>query len=503
MSWSRRRLLGAGAAAMLQGAPPVAAWLLRPASARAEGQAELPVWALDADGDGMIDAHDRARVAASIGRRRGWRLRPSPGWDPGADVTGRGIVDREALALVDAHLGVRLPPRPQIVCWHYGWYGRGRRRGERPTARFLGGAYLSTSRTAEERFNALKSEFGIDVDMLSWIREGDSRAAYDRGYLAARNRDGRRFGVLYEGTINLGSGRLEFRDGHDAARLLANDFEQIGRWLVDRTGPRLEGVWRRDGRPVLYLFGSHAWGTTHDNLPAVGRALVAAREAFAARTGVAPYLIGDEALFYGDRQVGPDRRYRAGYLDAVTRYHHYDARLVRALGGGRPVRMDAEYRRRLRRLEESTEEGFAAVRNRFTGRPLLVLPSSAAGFAKAGLPPLRASRAEYRRWLLEAWELTARHLVRRLAAAGGSGTAPAAGGSAAAGGGTGIDDPTDSARTGASEAPPVFVGSWNEEFEGHALFPAAHNEALAEPDRGGFDWLEAIRATYGLVRSAS
>ena len=181
-------------------------------------------------------------------------------------------------------------------------------------------------------------------------------------------------------------------------------------------------------------------------------------------------MIGDESLFPADPEPGIDRLYRAAYFDAITRYHHYDEAHIRGLAAGGPVRLDAAHRRRLLSLERRTMRGYRQVRNRFTDAPLLVIPSSAAGFAKNRLPTLGASGNDYAALLRDMQTLIDEHIAelhsRRIG-------------------------------TAALPAPLVFVGSWNEEFEGHALMPASSNRALIEPARAGLDWLYAIKALYG------
>ncbi len=468
---TRRRLMRALAACGLAGSIPAKAV----ASALAPQGDDRPryLWPFDTDGDGMIGAADRALVAEALGTRRGDRLVPSGDWDSSADVLAEGSVGRHTLARIDELVGTTVPRRPDLVCWHYGWYGGHRRRREPTTMRYLGGSYASADRRAEEGFNRLKEEFGIGVDMLSWIDKTSVHRAWNEGYLGARNRDRRRLGLLYESPINLASnGRVDFAPAAPYAERLRQDFRKMGRWLAT-AAERGGRLFRLDGRPVLYLFGSHTWGTTHRNLPHVGRAIARARDTFAEELGTAPYLIGDESLFPGDLEPGLDRLYRAAYFDAVTRYHHYDEALVRRLGDGKGIELDGAYVRRIEGLERATIRGFAGVANRYTGAPLLVVPSSAAGFAKRGLPTLSASGRQYAGLIELVQTISDEHIGRRHAARLGTPWLP---------------------------APLVFVGSWNEEFEGHALMPAASNRALPVRPRGGFDWLYALKSVYGVHR---
>ena len=422
----------------------------------------------------MISEADRELLSERSGLQesvRGGRLRPRDDWDPRLDFLSRGRMGADQLQRYDAArpaLGTRLPPRPIVACWHYGWYGPGRRRGEPTTVRYLGGSYLSRDRRAEEEFNALKEEFGISADLLSWTDERLLLQTYERAYLSAANHDRRRFGLLYESNISLGTTqRIDFAPEAPAADKLVRDFRRMGSWLAAVDTTRLL---RFDGRPVVFVFGSHTFGPTRADLPHVGRALDRARGAFAEAFGSPPWLIGDEALFPADAEAGHDRLFRAAYFDAVSRYHHYDAGQIRTLGGGRSVRLDATHVGRLVATEARTMAAYRTVRNRYSGAPLLVIPSSAAGFAKARLPSLLASRNDYTDLLAAMQELTDEHLsslhARRLG-------------------------------TSALPAPLVIAGSWNEEFEGHALMPAASNRALVDRRDGGLDWLYALKSLYG------
>lgn len=466
---SRRRAIRDAAFAALALAAP------RISYARPAHDTRFP-WPFDIDGDGIISANDRQLLAAAAHMVRDSRTRPRGEWDARLDFLGRGTVSAERLAQFDRlapALGTRLPPRPVIACWHYGWYGPGRRRREIPTVRYIDGTYLSTDRRVEETFNTVKEEFGIDADILSWIDNRNLLRAYGSGYLSAANRDRRRFGLLYESQINLDiSGRVSLARSKPHVGKFLKDFRRMGQWLAEAVGNDGPGLLRVDGRPLIYLFGSHTFGPRDRDLPAVGAALLRAREEFAEAFGAYPYLVGDESIFPGDSEVALNRRYRARFFDAVTRYHHYDARHVRALGNDGTVRMDAAYRDRIVRLERRNMEGFASVTNRYTDDPVLVIPSSAAGFAKGGLPSLRASRQDYVGMLEAMQDLTDGHLELRH---------------------------RERLHTARLAAPLVFVGSWNEEFEGHALMPSAQNRALADRQHDGFDWLYAIKSRYGVA----
>ena len=111
------------------------------------------------------------------------------------------------------------------------------------------------------------------------------------------------------------------------------------------------------------------------------------------------------------------------------------------------------------------------VANRHTGLPILVIPSLASGFAKPGFPLLRVDRQSYN------------DLIRRLQSVH-------------------MDEyvlPYWSSHLGSPLLPaPIFtVGSWNEEYEGHSLFPSRFNLALSTETRCGFDLPLAIKQAFG------
>ncbi len=431
-------------------------------------------WAFDVDGDGRLGARDRTIVELALGTERGARALLGD-YEFRADVLGRGHIGPEHLRAFDRMRAAAtvLPRRPIVMAWHYGWYDDKTRRNNPATVDYVGGKYTSRDPRVEDEFNQLRNEFGITVDMLSWTGEQRILDAYESGYFATRSLASRRFGLLYESVISLAHGSeapISFASGQPHEERLVRDFRRMAATMTVRPGRLHARTFRLDGRPVIYVFASHLFGTGRKELPAVGRAFDLARNEFAKVAGTPPYLIGDEALFPGDVEVGEDRLFRSTYFDAITRYHHYDAREIRRLRGGRDVRLDGNYRHRALALERRTMHAFADVRNRYSGSPLLVVPSSGAGLAKSRLPTLLASRDDYEAFLRETQSLTDEHIRERHAARLGTAALP---------------------------APLVNVGSWNEEFEGHALMPARENQALSRRQHHGFDWLFALRAVYG------
>jgi hypothetical protein len=434
-------------------------------------------WALDIDGNGVVDGNDRAIIARSLGSVRGFGVRPMPGYDYRADLRGIGQVTAEDLEAFDAHAIIGpAAVRPEVICWHYGWYQGARRTDELTTATFLGGDYDSHNARFEADFNDLKNEFGITAELLSWISPpshvDDTLNNYNRGYFAAANARTRRFGFLYETTINLGlQGPVQLWPGSTERQRLVEHFRGMARRFVDPgIGTTSAGILRIDGRPVIYLFASHLLGGG-SLLPTMDAALALqeARQAFIDEAGVPPYLIGDESPALDDR-LDDGRRLRASFFDAVTRYHHYDEQTVAAFAADGPVHLGGDYMLRMIEAEQRALAVFAGLRNRYTGTPVLVIPSSAAGFAKRGLPPVLASRHDYVAFLRAMRQIAEQHVAQANAETPGGARYP---------------------------APPVIVGSWNEEFEGHAVFPAARNEAMVPGGFGGFEWLSAIKEVYG------
>ena len=446
-------------------------------------------WLVDVDGNGTVNPDDRRVIEGSLGAVRGLGLEPNPGYDFRADLLGRGRVSDADLQLFDqlASPGPALP-RPLVICWHYGWYHPTRRIQEPTTATYLGGDYLSDDPSVEEGFHALKHEFGISAELLSWTSEPDSAGShqlvnYERGYFAAPSAPARRFGWLYETTVNLRSTQpMRLAESTGRPAMLEDHFRRMARRMVDpNRGVISDNVLRIDGRPVVYMFASHLLGTDTASFGEVGGALDRARAAFIEQAGVAPYWIGDEALFAVDAGVTEGRRFRAPFFDAITRYHHYEATVVEGLGAQlSEVRLAGAYAARVLETERRTAEAFAGVRNRYTGAPVLVLPSSAAGFAKAGLPTLRASRTEYAEFLRAMLEITDDNFRRAAESVTGAATSRG-----------------PASQPAPLSAPPVIVGSWNEEFEGHAVFPARNNPAMVPAGLGGFEWLMALKEVFG------
>ena len=111
------------------------------------------------------------------------------------------------------------------------------------------------------------------------------------------------------------------------------------------------------------------------------------------------------------------------------------------------------------------------LRNRFTGSRLLIIPSLAGGFAKHGLPILSTTRQAYADFVNL---LTRFHAETYLP-----------------------QEWPGAVGTAALPAPIYTVGSWNEEFEGHAVFPAQFNLAVSASQHGGFDFGMVLKQVFG------
>jgi hypothetical protein len=178
-------------------------------------------------------------------------------------------------------------------------------------------------------------------------------------------------------------------------------------------------------------------------------------------------LVGDELLqIAATTHPPPDRASRAINFDALFAYHAANLK-----PSATPFSITDAYaglqRLRLERATAATSE----LRNRFTGSRLLIVPSLAGGFAKHGLPTLSTTRqayVDYVRLLTDYYTET--YLPQEWPDAVGSAALP---------------------------APIYTVGSWNEEYEGHAVFPAQFNLAVRDGDRLGFDFAMALKEVFG------
>ena len=440
----------------------------------------LPPYIADVDGDGQLGAEDTELMRRALFTSRGFVLKPSTGFDYRADVLGRGRVDQDAVDAVShtialfGDVGQASDLRPITVAWHYGWYDQIRRPLLQQTVRYLGGDYLSNDPRVEEGFNALKNEFGITVDAISWIPPRVTSTIlsnYRAGYFSASNAATRHVALLYENTLALPSigGRIDFRSSR-VRDLLVLDFEAMARTMVQVRDQYPTRVFLLAGRPVMFIFGSHSWGlnpTDDAEFEQMAVVVGEAREAFNAVYGQFPYLVGDELVqMAATARPSRDRASRAANFDALFAYHAANLK-PRAT----PFSINNAYAGLQRlRLERATV-GVSELRNRFTDSRLLLIPSLAGGFAKHGLPILSTTRQAYVDYL-------------RLLADYYAGTYLP-------------QEWPDAVGTAAVPAPIYTVGSWNEEYEGHAVFPAQFNLALLAGDRLGFEVVMALKEVFG------
>ncbi len=433
----------------------------------------------DVNGDGTLGIGDAGVMEQALFTSRGFGIEPNTGFDPRADVFGRGVIGQDAVDAVSRLLATSAVPsrpvrRPITVGWHYGWYDQIRRPLLQQTVRYLGGDYLSNDPVVEAEFNRLKNEFGITVDALSWIPRRLTPTIlpnFRAGYFAAANAATRYVALLYEAVLALPTvgGRVDFHSAKVRSTLL-QDFAAMAQTLVEARDRYPTRVFLLDGRPVVFIFASHAWGLNPDDAREFDKmttVVAEGLEAFRRVYGEFPYLVGDELLpLASTSTASPDRLSRGALFDAIYAYHAANLKTTAA-----PFGLDESYGALQRlRLERATE-AVRGLESRFTNQKVLIIPSLAGGFAKHGLPTLSATRQAFANYL----KLLTRHheevyLPQEWPGALGTAALP---------------------------APIYSVGSWNEEYEGHAVFPAQFNLALTESEQQGFDFSMALKEAFG------
>ena len=461
-----------------------------PREATAQPPRLLSAHRADIDGNGVVDSADEAIARNNLYLRRGRGLLPSSNFDTRADVLGRATVDDFTLAVVQRAVRelsgtpAAFARRPITVAWHYGWYNNHQRVPGMQTAKFLGGDYASSNPIVEAIFNDQKNEFGITVDALSWISEDynlDLLHNYRRGYLRAENLSTRCVALLYESTIVLPTigGRVDF-ENPAVPPLFVNHFERMADFLVNVRDNTPGRVFLLDDRPVIFIFASHTWGVIPlpDLEPpyrAIELAFDAARESFRRVYGRFPYVVGEEMFLSVNGLFAPDRKRRSTSFDAIYNYHH--ASNLKSLSisaeGTSVTSLDLtpSYLANQVGILNNSYQALRLIRNRYTGHQILIIPSLAAGFAKPGLPTLRVGRDRYATFM-RTMERT--HMEQYI-------------------------DLNWTYAIGTAELPaPVYtVGSWNEEFEGHAVFPFSFNHSLERVVQSGFDLVMAIKQRFG------
>ena len=447
--------------------------------AQAPDTATLLSHVVDVDGDGVLGAGDVEVMDQALFTSRGFAIEPNTGFDIRADIFGRGVIGQDAVDAVIRAVSTSSVPavpvrRPITVGWHYGWYDHIRRPLLQQTVRYLGGNYLSNDPVVETEFNRLKNEFGITVDALSWIPGRVTPTIlpnYQTGYFAAENAATRYVSLLYEGALALPhvGGRVDFRS--TAVRdTLVGDFAAMAQTMVEARDQYPTRVFRLDGRPVVFIFASHAWGLNRDDRVEFRQrttAVAQALEAFGRVYGTPPYLVGDELLPLASTTTpSADRLSRGALFDAIHTYHAANLKTTAP-----PFALNESYGALQRlRLERATV-AIRGLKNTFTNQKLLIIPSLAGGFAKHGLPTLSTTRQAFANYL----KLLTRHHEEGYLPQEWSGALG----------------------TKALPAPVYSIGSWNEEYEGHAVFPAQFNLALTESEQHGFDFSMALKEAFG------
>lgn len=465
--------------ALRLGAMSVAAAATAPLRAQTSDSVTLAPHLADVDGNGVLGPGDASLMQQAVLTSRGFGIEPNTGFDIRADIFGRGVIGQDAVdavtrAVTSTALHSQPVRRPITVGWHYGWHDDIRRPLLEQTVRYIGGDYLSNDPVVETQFNSLKNEFGITVDALSWIPRRLTPTIlpnYQTGYFAAENAATRYVALLYEAVLALptAGGRVDFHSA-EVRDTLAEDFAAMAQTLVEARDEYPTRVFLLDGRPVVFIFASHAFGRNPDDVvefeqmtTAVSRALEAFRRVY----GAVPYLVGDELLpLASTRTPSPDRFTRGALFDAVYSYHAANLKITAA-----PFSLNEAYGALQRlRLERATE-AIRHLESRFTNQKVLIIPSLAGGFAKHGLPSLTTTRqafADYLKLLIRYYEDV--YLPQEWPGALGNSALP---------------------------APIYSIGSWNEEYEGHAVLPAQFNLALAESEQQGFDFAMALKEAFG------
>jgi len=447
--------------------------------AQAPDTVTLASHVVDVNGDGVLGTGDVRLMEQALFTSRGFAIEPNSGFDPRADVFGRGVIGQDAVDAVARAVSTSSVPsapvrRPITVGWHYGWYDHIRRPLLQQTVRYLGGDYLSNDPVVEAEFNRLKNEFGITVDALSWIPRRVTPTIlpnYQTGYFAAENAATRYVSLLYEAALALPhvGGRVDFRS--TAVRdTLVGDFAAMAQTLVEARDQYPTRVFRLDGRPVVFIFASHAWGlNTADTgeFSQMTTVVAQALEAFGRVYGTPPYLVGDELLPLASTTTpSPNRLRRAALFDAIHAYHAANLKTSAA-----PFELNESYGALQRlRLERATV-AIRGLKSRFTNQKVLIIPSLAGGFAKHGMPTLSTTRQAFANYL----KLLTRHHEE--------GYLP--------------QEWPGALGTEALPAPIYSIGSWNEEYEGHAVFPAQFNLALTDSKQHGFDFSMALKEAFG------
>ena len=154
-----------------------------------------------------------------------------------------------------------------------------------------------------------------------------------------------------------------------------------------------------DGRPVVFIFGSHSWSIlplTRAEATAFEISMDHAREVFRAVYGQFPYIVGEEMVLSSKGTFAEDRALRTRSFDRIYIYHHAsNLKPTRLSGIDATLFVTDDYTENQLALLRTTYDAVQGLRNRYTGKRVLVIPNIAPGFAKPGLPTLIIDRAWY------------------------------------------------------------------------------------------------------------
>ena len=434
----------------------------------------------DLNGDGVIDDQDRAIVERALFARRGYDIAAAPGYEPRADVFARGLVDRatvdNCLASLDIYQSSGVTPqRPITVAWHYGWYNDLDRPPGWQTVRYKGGDYFSYDPDVEPIFHQLKNEIGVTVDALSWIpvrHNKDNQSNYRSAFLKASNLNTRHVCLLYESTIALPftGDRIDFIRA-DVQKDFREDFRQMALFFKEIRDETPARIFTLDNRPVLFIFGTHTWGrlpVLSGHFWSIDAMVYEAREIFKEIYGTPPYIVGEEMHLSATGEFADDRLRRTQNFDAIHVYHHA-SNLKRGMVAS--IQMSSSYIENQVRILRRAYDAVANLRNRFTQRNIHVIPNLSPGFAKPAHPTLLLGRSGYADFMKLLVQVHEQYHIRRTW--------------------------WNELGTPQLPAPVYIVGSWNEEFEGHCVFPFEFNFSVPEVTQQGWDLAMPVKEVFG------
>ena len=237
---------------------------------------------------------------------------------------------------------------PLIFAYYYLWY-RGQEERRWPTFNRdyppALGFYRSDDPRVLYQHLLWASQYGIDGFLVEWFGTASDDGRYSDANLARLRSllsgfPDFRYAVFYDQAIRFGS--LNFADPAKREQFLA-DMEKIA--LDNFSHPN---YWRIGGRPVVVIYVTRAASGGYGNL------IAEARERMA-RSGYAPYLIGDE-VWWGRDTSGFE------FYNAVTAFNLHNDTQVRRAGG------------EVRRFAELSSNLYLAVQRKAEGTGVEVIP---------------------------------------------------------------------------------------------------------------------------------